>query len=176
MPSAHPGRMPSAHLVADAVRPPRARGILPGMEFTTELEASGGTTTGFVVPDAVVESLGAGRRPKVAATVNGHTWRTSIASMGGRFMLGASAAVREAAGISAGETHTVTVEVDTAPRAVEVPDDLAAALAASPTASATWAALSYSAQRRHVDPLLAAKQPETRARRVAATVAALTTG
>jgi hypothetical protein len=144
------------------------------MDFTTELEATGGTTTGFVVPDAVVEALGAGRRPKVAATVNGHTWRTSIAPMGGRHLLGASAAVRAAAGIAAGETHTVTVEVDDAPRTVEVPDELAVALAASPTAAAAWAALSYSQQRRHVDPLAAAKAPETRARRVAATMAALT--
>lgn len=144
------------------------------MDFTTELEATGGTTTGFVVPDAVVAALGAGKRPKVAATVNGHTWRTSIASMGGRYLLGASAAVRAAAGIAAGETHTVTVEVDDVPRAVTVPDELAAALAASPTAAAAWAALSYSQQRRHVDPLAAAKAPETRARRVAATMAVLT--
>ena len=105
------------------------------MEFTTELLATGGTTTGFVVPEAVVEALGAGRRPKVVVTVDGHTWRTSIASMGGRFLLGASAAVREASGISAGQTYTVTVEVDTAPRTVDVPDDLAAALAASPGAA-----------------------------------------
>ena len=144
------------------------------MDFTTELEATGGKTTGFVVPDAVVDALGAGRRPKVAVTVNGHTWRTSIAPMGGRYLVGASAAVRAAAGIAAGETHTVTVEVDDTPRTVEVPDELAAALAASPTAAAAWAALSYSQQRSHADPLAAAKAPETRARRVAATMAALT--
>lgn len=143
------------------------------MDFTTELEATGGTTTGFVVPDAVVDALGAGRRPKVAVTVNGHTWRTSIAPMGGRYLVGASAAVRAAAGIAAGETHTVTVEVDDAPRTVEVPDELAAALAASPTAAAAWATLSYSQQRQHIDPLSKAKAPETRARRVAATMAAL---
>lgn len=144
------------------------------MDFTTELEATGGTTADFVVPDAVVDALGAGRRPKVAVTVNGHTWRTSIAPMGGRYLVGASAAVRAAAGIAAGETHTVTVEVDDTPRTVEVPDELAAALSASPTAAAAWAALSYSQQRRHVDPLAKAKAPETRARRVAATMAALT--
>ena len=144
------------------------------MDFTTELEATGGKTTWFVVPDAVVDALGAGRRPKVAVTVNGHTWRTSIAPMGGRYLVGASAAVRAAAGIAAGETHTVMVEVDDTPRTVELPDELAAALAASPTAAAAWAALSYSQQRRHADPLAAAKAPETRARRVAATMAALT--
>lgn len=144
------------------------------MDFTTELLATGGTTTGFLVPDAVVDALGAGRRPKVAATVNGYTWRTSIASMGGQFWLGASAAVRSAAGVAAGQVHTVTVVVDDAPRTVEVPDELAAALAASPTASASWAALSYSQQRRHVEAIAGAKAPETRTRRVAATMAALT--
>jgi hypothetical protein len=143
------------------------------MEFTTELLATGGTTTGFVVPDAVVEALGAGRRPKVVVTVEGHTWRTSIASMGGRFLLGASAAVRDASGISAGQTYTVDVEVDTAPRTVDVPDDLAAALAASPGAAAGWAGLTYSQQRQHAESVLAAKKPETRERRVAGIVDAL---
>ena len=138
------------------------------MEFTTELLATGGTTTGFVVPDAVVEALGGGRRPKVVVTVDGHTWRTSIASMGGRFLLGASAAVREASGISAGQTYTVDVEVDTAPRTVDVPDDLAAALAASPAAAGrAGPALTYSQQRQHAEAVLAAKKPETRERRVA---------
>ena len=87
--------------------------------------------------------------------------------MGGRFLLGASAAVREASGISAGHTYTVTVEVDTAPRTVDVPDDLAAALAASPGAGAAWAGLTYSQQRQHAEAVLAAKKPETRDRRVA---------
>ncbi|MCU1537485.1 MAG: hypothetical protein JWP82_1836 [Humibacillus sp.] len=144
------------------------------MEFTTELAAMGGTTTGFVVPDEIVEALGGGRRPKVAATVEGYTWRTSIASMGGRFLLGASAAVRAAAGIAAGETHTVTVELDDAPRSIEVPDDLAAALAAEDGATAAWDRLSYSLQRRHAESVAAAKQPETRARRIAGVVAGLT--
>lgn len=136
------------------------------MEFTTELLSTGGSTTGFIVPDAVVEALGAGRRPKVVVTVDGHTWRTSIASMGGRFLLGATAAVRDAAGIAAGQTYTVRVEVDTTPRTIEVPEDLAAALAAAPVAAAAWAGLTYSEQRRHAEALLTAKRPETRARRV----------
>jgi hypothetical protein len=143
------------------------------MEFTTELLSTGGTTTGFVVPDAVVEALGAGRRPKVVVTVAGYTWRTSIASMGGRFLLGASAAVRAAAGLTAGESYAVGVEVDTAVRTVEVPEDLAAALAAEPGAAAAWAGLTYSQQRQHAEALLAAKKPETRERRVAGIVDAL---
>ena len=146
------------------------------MEFTTELEATGGTTTGFVVPEDVVEALGGGRRPRVVATVAGHSWRTSVASMGGRFLLGASAAVRDAAGIAAGETHTVAVELDTAPRTVDVPEDLAAALAASTAAAAAWQGLSYSEQRSRVEAVLAAKKPETRGRRVAAMIEKLEGG
>jgi Bacteriocin-protection, YdeI or OmpD-Associated/Domain of unknown function (DUF1905) len=144
------------------------------MEFTTELEATGGNTTGFVVDEAVVEALGGGRRPKVVATVNGHTWRTSIAAMGGRFLLGASAAVREAAGLTAGRTYTVGVEIDTAPRTVEVPADLAAALAQDPAAAAAWAGLSHSHRRQHAEAVAAAKKPDTRARRIASTIAKLT--
>lgn len=143
------------------------------MEFTTELQATGGTTTGFVVPDVVVEQLGGGRRPKVVVTVNGHTWRTSIASMGGRFLLGASAAVREAAGIAAGQTHTVTVELDTAPRSAEVPEDLAAAFADHPAAAQAWKHLSYSHQRQHADAIAAARKPETRQRRIASIITEL---
>jgi hypothetical protein len=144
------------------------------MEFTTELQATGGNTTGFVVPEAVVAGLGGGGRPKVAATVNGYTWRTSIASMGGRFLLGASAAVREAAGVTAGEIHTVAVELDDAPRTVEVPEDLAAAIAAHPGAAAAWERLSYSHQRQHAEAIAAAKKPETRERRIASTISKLT--
>ncbi len=146
------------------------------MDFTTELLATGGTTTGFEVPDMVVTQLGGGRRPKVLVTVEGHTWRTSIASMGGRFLLGASAAVRAATGIASGQSYTVHVELDTAPRTVEVPEDLAVALAASPTATSTWAGLSYSQQRQHAEAVLAAKKPETRARRVGTIVAGLAGG
>lgn len=143
------------------------------MEFTTELQATGGTTTGFVVPDTVVEALGGGRRPKVAATVNGHTWRTSIAPMGGQSWLGASAAVRQAAGIAAGQVHTVVVELDAAPRTVEVPEDLASALAAHPEAAAAWERLSYSHQRQHADAVAAAKSADTRRLRIDATITKL---
>ncbi len=143
------------------------------MRFTAELESTGGNTTGFAVPDEVVASLAGGRRPKVTVALNGQTWRSSIASMGGRFMLGVSAANREAAGVAAGRTYDVDVELDTAPRAVEVPADLAAALAGDPTARAAWDALSFSHQRQHAEAITAAKKPETRQRRVAATLARL---
>jgi hypothetical protein len=144
------------------------------VNLTTELVASGGTTTGIRVPDDAVASLGGGNHPKVIATVNGHSWRTSIARMSGEFWLGVSAEHRRAAGVAAGDTLEVDVELDTAPRTVEVPDELAAALTASPAAKAAFDALSYSHQRQHAEAVLAAKAPETRARRVAAVVAALT--
>lgn len=144
------------------------------MHLSAELVATGGTTTGIRIPDDVVVALGGGNRPKVVATVNGHAWRTSIARMGGEFWLGASAEVRAAAGIAAGDAIELDVELDLAPRTVEVPDDLAAALAAAPAAKAAFDALSSSRQRQHVEAVLGAKAPETRARRVAAAIAKLT--
>jgi hypothetical protein len=144
------------------------------MHLSTELVATGGSTTGIRIPDAVVAELGGGNRPKVVATVNGHSWRTSIARMGGEFWLGASADVRAAAGIAAGDAIELDVELDSAPRTVEVPDDLAAALAATPAARSAFDALSYSHQRRHVLAIEDAKTPETRARRVAAAISKLT--
>ena len=143
------------------------------MHLSAELVATGGTTTGIRIPDDVVVALGGGNRPKVVATVNGHAWRTSIARMGGEFWLGASAEVRAAAGIAAGDAIELDVELDQAPRTVEVPDDFAAALGAAPAAKAAFDALSYSHQRQHVEAVLGAKAPETRARRVAAAIAKL---
>ncbi len=146
------------------------------MEFTAELELAGKTATGFEVPDAVVEALGAGKRPAVVVTINGGTFRTSVAPMGGRFLLGVSAVNRELTDTRAGQTYDVRVEVDTAPRVVDVPDDLAAALAASPDAKTLFGTLSYSAQRRVVEPIRDAKAPQTRARRIGRAVAALAAG
>lgn len=144
------------------------------MHLSSELVATGGTTTGIRIPDAAVAELGGGNRPKVVATVNGHMWRSSIARMGGEFWLGVSAENRTAAGIAAGDPVELDVELDTAPRTVEVPVDLAAALAQSPAAKAAFDALSYSHQRQHVLAVEDAKTPETRARRIAAAIAKLT--
>src|SRR6185436_20588453 len=99
-----------------------------GMRLRLELVGHGGNTAGFEIPDEVVDELGGGRRPKVVVTIGKHTWRSSIANMGGQFMLGVSMANREAAGVAAGQTLDVDVVLDTAPRTVDVPDDLAAEL------------------------------------------------
>lgn len=145
------------------------------MKFTTTILGSG-NRAGIEVPEDVVAALGAGRRPPVVVTINGKSYRSSIAVMGGQNLIGVSAANQEFTGVSAGDTVEVNVEVDTQPRIIEVPDDLAAALAAEPQAQSFYAKLSYSAQRRYVEPLGEAKTDETRARRIAKVVADLKAG
>lgn len=137
------------------------------MNFTATLELNGKTATGIEVPPAVLEGLGGGKRPAVRVTLGTHTYRTTVGSMGGRAMLPVSAEVRAAAGVNAGDMLAVTIELDDAPRAVEVPADLLAALQADPAAQQAFAALSYTNQRRHVLAVEGAKAAETRARRVA---------
>jgi hypothetical protein len=146
------------------------------MRFTGELQATGGNTTGFQIPDALVDKLGGGGRPKVAVTVNGYTFRSSIARMGGEYWLGVSAERRAAADIKAGDMLDLDIELDTAPRRIEVPDDLAAALAAAPAAQAFWDGLSFSNQRWHVEQVTGAKKAETRAARVAKSITMLAEG
>ena len=146
------------------------------MRFRAELQATGGNTAGFQVGDEVVTALGGGGRPKVVVTVNGFEWRSSIARMGGSYWLGVSMERRAAAGIAAGEVLDVDVVLDTAVREVEVPADLAAALAAEPAAQAFWDGLSYSTKSWHVLQVTGAKTAETRARRVARSTAMLAEG
>ncbi|WP_448615791.1 YdeI/OmpD-associated family protein [Modestobacter sp. URMC 112] len=144
------------------------------MDFTTTVELGGKTATGMEVPAEVVSALGAGRKPAVRVTVGGHTYRSTIATMGGRFLLPLSAENRTAAGVAAGDTVAVHVELDTEPRTVELPADLATALDADPEARRRFDALSYSHQRRHALAVEGARAEETRARRVAGVLAALT--
>src|SRR5256885_8087446 len=99
------------------------------MRFTTTIQGSG-NKAGIEVPENVVTALGAGRRPPVVVTMNGESYRSSIAVMGCQYMIGVSAANRELTGAAAGDTVEVDVELDTQPRVVDVPDDLAAALEA----------------------------------------------
>ena len=145
------------------------------MKFTTTIQGSG-NKTGIEVPEEVVTALGAGRRPPVVVTMNGASYRSSIAVMGGRNMVGVSAANRQLTGVSAGDTVEVAMELDTQPRIIEVPEDLAAALESEPQAKAFYEALNYSSQRRYVEPITDARTAETRTRRVAKTVADLNSG
>ena len=143
------------------------------MRFSTTIELHGKTATGMAVPPEVVDALGGGKKPAVTVTVAGYTYRTSIASMGGRYLIPLSAERRAAAGVAAGDPVDVDVELDTEPRTVEVPADLAAALDAEPAARRRFDALPYSHQLRHVLAVEGAKAEATRARRIGAAVAML---
>ena len=136
------------------------------MKFHGRVELNGKTATGIEVPAEVVTGLGAGKRPAVRATVNGFTYRTSVAPMGGRFLLPVSAQIRAGAGVAAGDEVDVDLEVDTEPRTVSVPADLAVALDTDPAVRRAFDALSYSQQLRYVQPVEDAKAAATRQRRI----------
>ena len=136
------------------------------MRFTASIELSGKSATGIEVPAEVVASLGSGKRPPVRVTLSGHTYRSSVGSMGGRFMIPVTAEVRQVTGVKAGDQVAIDLELDTEVRSVEVPPDLAAALAADPEAKRFFETLSYSNQRRHVEPIEQAKTDDTRRRRI----------
>jgi antitoxin component of MazEF toxin-antitoxin module len=145
------------------------------MKFTTTIQGSG-NKAGIEVPDGVVSALGAGRRPPVTMTIHGQSYRSSIAVMGGKNMVGLSAVNRELTGAAAGDVVEVDIQLDTQPRTIDVPADLAAALEADSEADVLFAALSYSNRRRYVEPIADAKTAETRARRVAKVLADLKAG
>jgi len=146
------------------------------MRFSTTVLLGGKTATGLVVPDDVVESLGAGKRPAVTVTVGGHTYRSTVARMGGQFLLPLAAEHRTAAGVAAGDEVEVDVELDTAPRTVEVPADLAAVLDAEPGLRDRFDALAYTARKEHARAVEDAKSEATRLRRIDRVVAALRAG
>lgn len=146
------------------------------MQFRTVLFQSSKTATGIKVPADVMTALGAGKAPKVSVTINGYTYRSSVATVNGGPMIGVSEAVRQATGVKGGDTIEVELELDTAPRVMAVPDDLAAALDAVPAARATFDGLSFSNQRFWVDPINAAKGDDTRRRRIEKAVATLREG
>jgi hypothetical protein len=120
-----------------------------------------------------VEALGGGKRPRVTITINGHSWRSRIAIMRGRYLLGLSNANRKAAGVATGDTVEVELELDLEPRLVVEPTDFARALDADPGARAAYDRLSDSRKREHLRAIESAKQPETRLRRVEKAVATL---
>ncbi|MFC4068163.1 YdeI/OmpD-associated family protein [Actinoplanes subglobosus] len=146
------------------------------MEYRGELEQTGGNTTGFRIPDEFVAGLGGGGRPKVVVRVGGFEFRSSIARMGGEYWLGVSAERRAAGGLEGGQVYELEIGLDDAPRTVEVPEDLAAALAAEPEVKAFWESVSFSNQRWHAEQLTSAKTAETRARRLAKSLDLLRAG
>ncbi|WP_293240425.1 YdeI/OmpD-associated family protein [Mycolicibacterium sp.] len=142
------------------------------VKFSTTMSQMG-NNTGIEVPAEVVAELGGGKRASVVVTVNGYEYRSTIASMGGKFLLPFSAERRKESGIAGGDAIAVELALDVAPRVVEVPDDLQVALDGSPTAAAAWHELSYSQRKAHVTAVCGAKAADTRARRIAGIVAKL---
>jgi hypothetical protein len=136
------------------------------MKFKTIIKQSGKTATGIEIPGEIVAKLGTSKRPAVKATINGYTYRSSIASMGGKFMLGISAEVREKAGVAGGDKIEVNIELDTEKREVNVPADLQKALSKDAKAKKYFEGLSYSNKLRHVLSIEGAKTSETRQRRI----------
>ena len=148
----------------------------PRVTFRAVLERGGKTATGFEVPADKVQELGSGQRPPVVVRLGTHTYRSTVAVMGGRFMVPVSAEQRSAAGVSAGDEIDVELTLDTAPRTVEVPADLAAALDAEPSARALFDSLSNSQKKWHVLSVEGAKTAETRQRRIENSVSSLAAG
>jgi hypothetical protein len=140
---------------------------MPEQRFRTTILQGDKTATGIVIPDDVVMALGAGKKPPVRVTLNGYTYRSTVATVSGAFMVGVSADVRAAAGVKGGDELEVTIDLDTAPRVVDVPADFAAALERDPGAKRFYEGLSYSLRKLHADSIAGAKTPETRERRLA---------
>lgn len=139
---------------------------MPEQRFRSTILQGDKTATGIVVPDAVVTALGAGKKPPVRVTLNGYTYRSTVATVSGAFMVGVSADVRAAARVKGGDELQVTIDLDTAPREVAVPDDFAAALDREPEAKRFYEGLSYSLRKLHADSIAGAKTLETRERRL----------
>ena len=138
---------------------------------------SRGPAAAFVLDDEQVAAVGEGaKRFAVVARVNGFEWRTSVTRMRGEFLLGLNRSVREAAGVSAGDTVNLELELDTAPRDIDVPDALDAALASDAQARAAFDGLAFSHRKEFARWIEEAKRDETRERRVASTLQMLREG
>ena len=143
------------------------------MKFRAGIHLNGKTATGIEVPPEVLAGLGQGKRPPVRVTIAGYTYRSTVGSVGGKPMLPVSADNRAAAGVAAGDEVEVDLVLDTEPREVSLPPDLAAALAADPAAQRAFGRLTYSQQQRYVLGITAAKTAQTRERRIASALVEL---
>jgi len=141
-------------------------GSVGSVELTTTLVARG-PAAAIVLGDKQAAAIGEGaKRFPVRATVNGYSWRTTVTPMGGETLLGLNRAVRESAGVQAGDTVEVAIELDTAPREVDVPEALARALAGDPSAKATFEALAFTHRKEYARWVADAKRSDTREGRV----------
>jgi hypothetical protein len=146
------------------------------MRFKTTLDSAGKNAAGFRVPREIVEALGKGKRPPVVVTINGYAYRNTVAVYGDEYLIGVAQEHRGPAGVKPGDHIEVDLELDTAPREVEVPADFAAALESSPDAKRFFDSLSYSNKRRITLSIEGAKSAETRQRRIDTSIERLRDG
>ncbi len=144
--------------------------------FRATIQQTGKTACGIEVPEAAVLGLGGSKRPAVVVTLNGYTYRSTVAPMGGAWWVGVNSDQREASGLKAGDEVQVTLELDMAPRELEVPPELATALDADPAAKAFFDGLSYSNRRVFTLSVEGTSNPETRSRRVQKAIALMREG
>jgi hypothetical protein len=143
--------------------------------FHTTILQTGKNTTGIQVPEEIIEKLGTSKRPLVRVTIKEHSYRSAVAVMGGKFMVGVSAENRQAAGVQGGEEVDVTIELDLEPRTVQLPDDLKAALAEA-SALKAFENAAPSIRKEYVRQVEEAKAQATRARRIGKIVEKLSGG
>jgi len=141
--------------------------------FRATIRQAGKTATGIAVPEAVVADLGSGKKPAVVVRIGSYEYRSTVASMGGEFLIPLSSDHRAASGLAAGDEIEVTLTLDELPREVPLPPEVKQALDADPALADAYAALSYSRQRALIEPIDQAKTPETRDRRVEKALATL---
>ncbi|RED56033.1 YdeI/OmpD-associated family protein [Cohnella lupini] len=146
------------------------------MKFRAIIQQSGKTATGIQVPDEVVAGLGSSKKPAVKVTIGGYAYRTTIGTMGGKFMIPVSAEIRKNANVAGGEEVDVQVELDNEPRELAVPADFSEALERDSMAESFFAGLSYSNKRRFVLSIEEAKTAETRLRRIDKAITTLRDG
>ena len=143
--------------------------------FHTTILKNGKNAAGIEVPEEMMKKLGSGKRPLVRVTINKHTYRSAVAVLGGKFMIGVSAENRQAAGVEGGEEVDVTLALDLEPRTVEIPKDLQSALVKAGALEA-FGSSAPSMQKEYVRQVEEAKAQETRERRISKIIEKLTSG
>jgi hypothetical protein len=144
--------------------------------FRATIQQTGKTASGIQVPESVVTALGGSKRPAVVVTLNDYVYRSTVAPMGGEWWVGVNADHREASGLKAGDEVQVTLDLDTAPRELDIPPELAEALEAAPDARVFFEGLSYSNKRVFTLSVEGTNNPETKARRVEKAIALMREG
>ena len=138
----------------------------PKAIFKTTLLQGGKTATGIKIPPEIIETLGAGKKPPIKVTINGFTYRSTVAVMGGDYMVGVSAENRLGAKVNGGDKIEVAIELDTEARELELPIEFKKELDKNAKAKKAFESLSYSKKRVHVQPIASAKTDETRQRNI----------